>query len=264
MDLLLDATHRVEARHFWFRGLRRFLSPLLERATAGRDAARLLDCGCGTGVNLPLLARHGSAWAVDLSRFGLGLAHQAGFTRGARANVAWLPFRDACFDVTASIDVLYSLSADDECRAVSEMFRVLKPGGFAILNLAAMRILRGNHSVLAGEVRRYQRADTRALVEGAGFIVERLTYTNATLFPLVLGQRVLERALGLASAGEAAAQLQVPAAPINAALNALLAAENVWLRILPAPFGSSLLCLARKPVVGAEAGFRRAAASGPR
>jgi SAM-dependent methyltransferase len=247
MDLLLDATHRVEARHFWFRALRRFLTPLLERAAGDRPDARLLDCGCGTGVNLPLLARYGSAWAVDLNRYGLGLARQAGFTRCARATVASLPFPDACFDVVTSIDVLYSVSDDDERRAVNEMFRVLKPGGFAILNLAAMRILRGNHSVLAEEVRRYERPDVRALLWRAGFTIERLTYTNAILFPLVLGQRLLERTLGLASPDEAAVQLRVPAAPVNGVLSGLLAVESLLLRVMPAPFGSSLLCLARKP-----------------
>src|SRR5512133_2727232 len=123
MDLLLEATRRVEDRHFWFRGLRRFLRPLLARAVAGRRGASLLDCGCGTGVNLPLLARLGSAWAVDLNPYGLAQARRRGFTRVARATVACLPFPDGSFDVVTSIDVLYSLGADDERRAVAEIFR---------------------------------------------------------------------------------------------------------------------------------------------
>jgi len=39
----------------------------------------------------------------------------------------------------------------------------------------------------------------------------------------------------------------VPSAPVNAALTALLWLESLWLRWFDAPFGSSLLCLARKP-----------------
>ena len=78
MDLLLDATHRIEARHFWFRGLRRFLRPLLEQATGRRTAPRILDCGSGTGVNLPVLARCGTAWGIDLSMYGIELARAAG------------------------------------------------------------------------------------------------------------------------------------------------------------------------------------------
>jgi len=248
MDLLLDATHRVEARHFWFRGLRRFLRPLLERATGGRTGARLLDCGCGTGVNLPLLARFGPVWAIDLSAYGVGLARAAGFTRSARASVAHLPFGDATFDVVTSIDVLYSLDDEDERRAADEMHRVLKPGGAAILNLAAMRILHGDHSVLSEEVRRYDRERVHELLDRAGFRIDRLTYTNATLFPLVLTQRTIERALGLASCDRAAEKMTIPPAPVNELLAGILALESVVLRFVSLPFGSSLLCLARKRV----------------
>ena len=45
MDRLLEATARAERDHFWFRGFRRFVSPLLEEATGGRDNLTNLDCG---------------------------------------------------------------------------------------------------------------------------------------------------------------------------------------------------------------------------
>lgn len=248
MDLLLDATHRIEARHFWFRGFRRFLQPLLRQATASRAGARLLDCGSGTGVNLPVLARYGEVWGVDLSAYGIGLARAAGFARTARASVARLPFPDGVFDVVASLDVLYCLDKEDERRAAGEMYRVLRPGGAAIVNVAAMRVLRGNHSVLSAELRRYDRGQLRALLEGAGFRLDRLTHTNATLFPFVLAQRAIERAVGLESADQAAGKMKLPPAPVNELLAAMLALESVVLRFVSLPFGSSLLCLARKPV----------------
>ncbi len=247
MDLLLDATCRVEARHFWFRGLRRFLQPLLRRATRKRPDARLLDCGSGTGVNLALLARYGKVWGVDVSAYGVGLARSRGFARTARASVVRLPFGDASFDVVASVDVLYCLDENDERRAVHEMYRVLRPGGAAIINVAAMRILSGNHSVLSAERRRYDRRRLRALLETAGFRIDRLTHTNATLLPLVLAQRLIQRARGLASADRAARQLVTPPGPVNELLTAILALESIALRFASLPFGSSLLCLARKP-----------------
>jgi hypothetical protein len=39
----------------------------------------------------------------------------------------------------------------------------------------------------------------------------------------------------------------VPAGPINAIMTAVMRLEALWLCAFDAPFGSSLLCLARKP-----------------
>ncbi|MFO7694239.1 MAG: class I SAM-dependent methyltransferase [Vicinamibacterales bacterium] len=249
MDRLLEATARAERDHFWFRGFRRFAAPMLDRAAAGRRHLRLLDCGCGTGANLRLLlAPYGEAWGFDLTWTGLQHARGSGLTRVARASAAAVPFPSAAFDIVTSFDVLYCLPDAIEREAVREMWRILKPGGSAIINVAAMEILRGNHSVLSAELRRYSRASLRGLLEPAGFRVEWMTYTNAALFPVMLTVRGVQRLTGLAADDEAEAEITVPPAPINATLGALLALESALVRAsVPMPLGSSLLCLARKP-----------------
>lgn len=247
MEHLLRATALAEARHFWFRGFRYFVTPLLQQATSRCADARLLDCGCGTGANLALLGRFGDAFGFDLSGVGLRFAGEAGRGRVARARVTAAPFPDASFDVLTSFDVLYSLDRDDERAAVKEMFRLLRPGGFAIVNVAAMEILRGDHSVLSHEIRRYHRDDLRRLLSAAGFAIVRLTYTNATLVPPLACVRALQRWRGLRGEGEAQFEIVVPPAPLNALMTGVLWLEGLWLRVFDAPFGSSLLCLAKKP-----------------
>jgi len=246
MEHLLRATARAEARHFWLRGFRAFVTPLLRDAAAGRTGLRLIDCGCGTGANLALLDRHGRSYGFDRSAVGLRIGHEAGRTRLARADVTAIPCGDATFDIATSFDVLYSLDDAAERSAIAEMHRILKPGGALVVNVAAMEMLRGDHSVLSREVRRYSRGDLRARLTAAGFAVERITYTNAGLFVPLAIVRAWHRARGLRDEGEAQQEIRVPAAPINAALSALLWMESVWLRAFNAPFGSSLLCVARK------------------
>jgi len=249
VEHLLRATARAEVRHFWFRGFRAFVTPFLRRALDGRADARLLDCGCGTGANVDLLARFGRAYGFDLSAVGLRLGREAGRTRLARATVTSAPFPGGRFDLVSSFDVLYSLEDADERSAISEMYRLLKPGGYALINVAAMEVLRGDHSVLSREVRRYSRADLCRRLTAAGFIVERITYTNATLFlPMVIG-RAFQRRRGLKHEGQTEQEITVPPAPVNMLLTAAVAAESVWLRWFDEPFGSSLLCLARKPMM---------------
>jgi ubiquinone/menaquinone biosynthesis C-methylase UbiE len=247
LDRLLAATRRVEARHFWFRGLRRFVRPLIEEATAGLPAARILDCGCGTGGNLAMLARHGTAVGFDLTWSGLQHARAYGQRRVARASVTRMPFPDASFDLVTAFDVLYALPDSDEPLAIDEMFRVLRPGGRAIVNVAALQILRGNHAVFGQELRRSTRRRLRAMLERAGFAIDRLTYTNASLFPLMLVVRTTQRLAGLASPEEAGTDIAMPPAPVNALLSMAVTLDSVALRWMDMPIGSSLLCLARRP-----------------
>lgn len=254
VEHLLRATASAEARHFWFRGFRRFVTPFIRSAVRGRTAPLMLDCGCGTGANLELLGRFGRAYGFDLSEVGPRLAREAGRTSIARATVTAAPFPSGIFDLVTSFDVLYSLEEPDERAAVGELFRVLKPGGFAIVNVAAMPMLTGDHSVLSHERRRYTPSSLRLLLERAGFTIVRLTYTNATLFIPLAMVRAFHRWRGLSTEAEAQQEIAVPAAPVNSALSALLGLESVWLRAFDNPFGSSLLCLARKP--GGAGGLR--------
>jgi SAM-dependent methyltransferase len=247
VEHLLRATAKAEARHFWFRGFRAFVTPFLQQAAAGLVHPLLLDCGCGTGANLELLEGFGRAYGFDLSEVGLRIGRAEGRRRLARATVTAVPFPAASFDIVTSFDVLYSLEDRHEQQAIGEMFRLLKPGGFAVVNVAAMNALRGDHSVLSHEVRRYHREDLRTRLQAAGFSIVRLTYTNATIFAPLLVARLLQRRRGLRGETEAEHEIAVPPAPINAALTVLLWAESLWLRAFNAPFGSSLLCLAQKP-----------------
>jgi ubiquinone/menaquinone biosynthesis C-methylase UbiE len=244
MDRLLEATARAERDHFWFHGFRRFIQPVLARAVEGRANPRILDCGCGTGYNLTMLRRYGRASGIDITWSGLAYARARGERQVARASATCLPFPADQFDLVTSFDVLYAFDDDMERDALNEMYRVLRPRGQIVINVAALKILTGNHSVLGGEVRRYHRRELADHLTRTGFTVLRITYTNFTILPLVLGLRLMQRLQG---PHESTAEMTVPATPINTALSGLLAVEAAALRAVNMPLGSSLLAVARKP-----------------
>lgn len=248
MDRLLEATARAEFSHFWWQGFRAFVRPALERAVAGRRV-QSLDCGCGTGANLKMLREFGTAAGIDVTWAGLAFARERGEPRIAQASAAALPFPDDSFDLVTSFDVLQCVPDADEPAALAEISRVLRPGGHAVLTVAAMDLLRGNHSILSHEVRRYSKRQLRERLARAGLRPVRVTYTNATLFPILAPLRMAQRAIGLAASdadARAERESAIPPRPINAILTALLRAEAAAVRRIDMPFGSSLLAIARR------------------
>jgi hypothetical protein len=125
------------------------------------------------------------------------------------------------------------------------MWRVLRPGGVAIVNVAPLDVLRGSHSVLTREKQRFTKPRLTALLTGAGFRVERMTFTHMSSFPVAFVVRTAERLTGRA-ARASDADLRLPPAPINALFDGFLRVEAAWLRLGNLPIGSSLLALARK------------------
>lgn len=97
----------------------------------------LLEVGCGAGVDLVRFARAGAiVTGVDLSRTAIDLARQNMAQNGLSANLQImdgeaLQFAGDSFDVVYAHGVLQYTSNTE--KMVSEIHRVLKPGGEAIL-----------------------------------------------------------------------------------------------------------------------------------
>jgi SAM-dependent methyltransferase len=245
MERLLAATARAEDTHFWFLGLRRTAQQLLMAAAGTRRLDRIVDCGAGTGRNLEWLARFGEAIGIELEPAGVRLVRARGRTV-VRGTVVRLPVADECADLVTLFDVLQCLDDQAEHQALREISRVLKPGGLLLLNVAALDFLRGSHSTLAREVRRYSRRTLTARMRRVGFQIDRLTYTNLPLFPAALAVRGFERLTGRLDESER--DLQVPSAPFNRGLDLALRLEARWLRRGDLPVGTSIMAVARKPL----------------
>jgi SAM-dependent methyltransferase len=241
---LLELTRRAEATHFWFRGFRQFVAPALHDLARGRRDLRLIDCGCGVGQNLALLEPYGDAIGFDLVA-GVTTVARASGRPIVRADVVNIPFPSDAFDIATSFDVLQCVEADES--AIREMARIVRPGGAVVLTLAALDILRGDHAEVWQEVRRYTPASARRLIASAGLRPERVEFLFASLFPLMLGVRSMQRLLRPVRRLRPDTDIAVPAAPINSALTWLVQREAALARRVPMPIGSSLLVVARKP-----------------
>ena len=245
MSGLLDLTARAEATHFWFRGFRLYFVPAIREIAAGRRDLRILDCGCGTGYNLKtLLQPHGQAFAFDLTPDAIDRARAVGRPL-VRADMEHIPFKTGSFDLATSFDVVQSVP--DDRKALREMARVVKPGGHVVLNVTALPLLRGDHSDVWGELRRYTLESAARLIEDVGLQAVRVTYLFGSLVPLMLTVRSVQKMLRPFREPRGDSDLTVPLAPLNALLTGMVRGEAALARRVNIPFGSSLLLVARKP-----------------
>jgi len=150
-------------RAFWrFNWLsRRRIIEALERARP-HARGRLLDVGCGTQPFAPVLA--GSieqSIGVDLP----GSRDLGAHRPAAYAKAEALPFRDGSFDTLLALSLITYLP--DPRAFMKEGWRVLRPGGFALLELTQMAPL---HPWLP-DYFRFTKTGSTLLLEEAGFEV---------------------------------------------------------------------------------------------
>src|SRR5258705_9206814 len=115
-------------------------APDLVNRLASRSLTRVLEIAAGTGVVTRTLAsvlpEHVSIVATDLNQSMLDHASALGIKRPVewrQADAMQLPFQDGTFDAVAcQFGVMFF---PDKAKALSEVYRVLRPGGVLIFNV---------------------------------------------------------------------------------------------------------------------------------
>lgn len=236
----------AEERQWWYAGQRAVALALLEPWARERRLL-LLDAGCGTGFNLVALARFGPTLGIDLSEEAISFCRERG-VRAVRGSVLRLPFRAEAFEAVTSFDVIYHDWVGDDRAAVAEMARVLSPGGALLVRVPALELLRGAHDAEVLTRRRYTLGELRALVAGCGLRVQRSTYCNSLLFPLLLARRTLDRLLG-----RHGSDVGFLPPPLEGLFRRVMDLEAFCVRHgLRFPLGASAVVLATKPRASAE------------
>lgn len=239
----------LEESHWWFRSRRALAFRLIGRRVRSLlpSSPRLLDAGCGTGLNLARLGQFGRAFGCDLAADALAFSRERGLRLLARGDVNRLPYLSGSFDLVTFFDVLYHRDIPDDLAVLREAGRVLRDGGFCLITDSALEKLRGPHDEAHHGARRYDKAALRAKLEAAGFEVVHLTYFFMSTYPAVSLRRRFERRRA-ARRPEYSAKSDLALNPrwLDAMMAGILNLEARLAARRPLPVGSSIVALAVK------------------
>jgi SAM-dependent methyltransferase len=219
-----------------------------------KTPSRILEIGCSSGFLLADIRRH-------LPQYGLiGSDYTSGTLRAVAQRVPGIPLVQ--FDLTRCplpenfadavvlLNVLEHVS-DDEL-AVRHLFRIVRPGGAAVIELPAGSALYDVYDRVLMHHRRYDMPELLALLRRAGFVVERKSHLGFFLFPaFYLSKRLNQlRYPSRAAVNEQEIVRGMIAATrkSSVAMRLVMKVEQ-WLgQYVDYPFGVRCLVTVRKPV----------------
>ena len=227
----------LDDRHWWYRARRRILAELIRREVRLPADGRILEIGCGTGHNLPMLSGFGHVDGLELDDEAAALSEKR-LGRGIiRSPLPELDGVSNDYDLIGAFDVIEHI--EDDRAALAAIATKLKPGGKFMMTVPAHPWMWTAHDVANHHKRRYSKRSLRALVEGSPMRLQKIGYFNSLLFPVAVTERTVSKLRGKDDG-----DVSLPPALLNRTLEAVFASERYLVGRLPLPPGLSLFAVA--------------------
>ncbi|NJP06513.1 MAG: methyltransferase domain-containing protein [Chloroflexaceae bacterium] len=248
--LLPQATMRWGTQPEFFGPRHRFREEYLFRAVQQHvSGLRVLDAACGGGSLARRLAASGwDVTALDLSaEFISYLAGQPDAARLQlmRGDITRLPYADGQFNVVIAGEVLEHLS--DDRTALREIWRVLAPGGIAVISVPADPQQWDWIDDWAGHVRRYRLPELRQRLQAEHLVplqLHHFGFPTVRLFHRYIYQPHVRQAWLAESPASALAVQGWRKQLASHVLYWLFQTDHLFNRL---PWGMGLIAVAQKP-----------------
>ena len=242
-----DKMYRSEDKLWWYKCLRDLLKYYIQNYYSATP--RILDAGCGTGKNMEFLISLGydQVEGFDYSADAIRFCRMRGLKQVQQGSVTAIDHPDCSFDIVYCMDVLGCLPEEERIQAVSELFRVLKPGGLFLCNSASLNIFRSQHDDVGNIKIRFSRPQFIALFEAEDRHIVKLSYRIFLLSPLVLVFKLTKNLIRMLKPGgrSQSDQIVFPLG-INWFFSQVQRFENFLLKMVDLPFGSSVFIVMKK------------------
>lgn len=232
----------VENHHWWFWGRRKLFTGILNNTIKSKLTAKVLDIGTSTGTNLRLFRDMGftNVGGLDASSEAVRYCREKNLGEVTLGDICKIPFQDESYDLVFATDVIEHV--DDDVSALKEVYRILKPGGYALVTAPAFLCLWGLQDDVSLHKRRYRLNELKQKCRQANFDILSGYYFNYFLFFPIWLMRIIIRALGIRLKSEN----QINNSFINFIMKGVFYLDVKSAAVIHPPIGVSALVVLRK------------------
>jgi SAM-dependent methyltransferase len=232
---------QIQKKHWWFATKRNIIFDTVLRYTNLQLSDTILDIGCGSGLMLNTLENIGNTSGMDMSDEAIEFSSEI-FTgtikKGSLPDD--VPYPSDYFSLITALDVIEHI--DDDLASLKTVRGLLKSKGKAVITVPAYMSLWSHFDELNEHKRRYTLNELHQKLLLAGFEIEKISYYNTLLFPVVYIVRKLNNLLGRSGSSD----IDMPSSMMNSILKTIFGFEKFILRYCNMPFGVSILAVVKK------------------
>jgi len=232
---------QIQKNHWWFATKKNIILDTILRNTHLSKTNKVLDIGCGSGLMLTTLNDIGSTSGMDMSDEAVAFSSEIFSGPIKKGSLPYdIPFPNDYFSLITVLDIIEHI--DDDVASLKTIRALLNDHGKAVITVPAHMYLWSHFDELNEHKRRYTLEELSQKLLQVGFQIEKISYYNSLLFPLVYIVRKLNNLLGRHGASD----LNMPSLFINSILKTIFGIEKFILRYYNMPFGVSILAVVKK------------------
>ncbi|WP_341915038.1 class I SAM-dependent methyltransferase [Polaromonas sp. YR568] len=232
---------KIQQKHWWFVTKKEIVLDAIDSHVNRHEKVNILDIGCGSGLMLCALADVGQTFGMDMSDEAINFSKEIFKGQVEKGFLPdQVPYPENFFHLITALDVIEHV--DEDVNALRAMRSRLTANGKAIITVPAYMFLWSAFDEMNEHKRRYTLTELKTKLMQAGFTIEKISYFNTILFPIVFLVRMFNNILGR----DGASDVDMPSAPVNSLLRWIFGLEKYLLKILNLPFGVSILAVVKK------------------
>jgi ubiquinone/menaquinone biosynthesis C-methylase UbiE len=236
-----------EDKNWYFKGIKNLGQRIVDKFFVQHGPNEIvLDIGCGTGGKFSLLNKFGKVIGIEYIFEGLRYYKKRNLPVSLlNGSGDYLPIKSNSVDKILLFDVIEHIKDDD--KVLSEINRILKPGGQFLIYTSAFMFLWTSHDIANQHFRRYDFTDLIKKIEKQGLEINFQNYSNIIFFPGLLLKKFFETIFTSKNEKENSERsiITLPKV-INYILVKILDIESFLVTHFRLPFGVSIVVVGKK------------------